>query len=198
LRGFNKWAASAVGRQIPFASAKALTKLALEARDEVRAGLKPPRFEIRSTWVSRGITITPAKKSDWPNASSVVGSRDAFMVQQETGGTKQPKFAGALAIPTKAGQKIAIVRRTGAGKIPKRGRPKVLIAAGKAFVKDGEVRLRQAVGTGPGRAPPIFFLRPQAHLRARFEFRKTVEGIVEKRSGPLFREALEGALKPRR
>ena len=94
LRGFQKWAARAVGRQVPFATAKALTKTALEARDAVRAGL-PARFEIRSTWTARGVTINPASKSDYPNAYAEVGTRHEWMVLQETGGAKAPKDLGA-------------------------------------------------------------------------------------------------------
>ncbi len=199
LRGFNAWAAAAVGRQVPYATKKALDSVAFEARDAVRAGLHPPRFEIRSTWVAKGITVVKARKEDYPNATAVVGSRDEFMVQQETGGEKAPKYTGKLAIPTRAGQKLKEVRRTASGKIPKRGRPKPLIAAGKAFIDKAtdEVRLRQESASGPGRAPPIFFLREKAHLKPRFEFRETVEGVVARRYGVIFREQLERALKPR-
>lgn len=192
LRGFQKWAARAVGRQVPFATAKALTKTALEARDAVRAGL-PARFEIRSTWTARGVTINPASKSDYPNAYAEVGTRHEWMVLQETGGAKAPKYAGSLAIPTKAGQKYPVVRRTSSGKIPKRGRPKALLKSGKAFEQDGEIRLRAKDGT----APPAFFLRPRATVRPRFEFRETVDALVARRFGPIFRDALETALKPR-
>src|SRR3990167_3209198 len=86
-----------VTKEMPFAMAVALTRTAQSAQREVRAELKD-RFTIRGNWVPGGIRIKPATKR---NLAAEVGSKDAFMALQETGGVKKPR-GRALAIPVGA------------------------------------------------------------------------------------------------
>jgi hypothetical protein len=186
LRGFERWSSSAIVRQVPFATAKALTQLAVPARDKVRSDL-PHHFHLRSGWTARGVQAVPARKSDYPNSFAVVGSRDEWMVIQETGGVKRPAHTDLLAIPTKR----QTWRRSASGRMPKAQRPKALIRGGKAF-QQGDLIMQ--------RDPPfgvLYFLRPRAQLEARFEFRPTVETLVKARYSFVFRRALDDALRPR-
>jgi len=86
--------------QIPFATALALTKISKEIQGELRSGLDG-KFKIRSSWLSRGITIIPARKSDWPYCQAEVGSRDKFMELQEFGGEKTA-LRHSLSVPINA------------------------------------------------------------------------------------------------
>ena len=78
-------------KHIPNAAAKALTRMAFDARDAVRDSL-PQRFNLRRPWVKWGVGVTPAKPR---TLMAEVWSRDRFMALQETGGTK----TGTSAIP---------------------------------------------------------------------------------------------------
>jgi hypothetical protein len=49
-------------RQIPYATAVALTRVSQDAKAELRSGLRH-YFTIRNGWVSRGIVNEPARKS---------------------------------------------------------------------------------------------------------------------------------------
>lgn len=80
----NAWLADATRRRLTKAVARALTRVAYDARDAVRADL-PGRFTIRRPWVSRGIGIVPARST---TLQAIVYSRDDFMRIQEEGGTK--------------------------------------------------------------------------------------------------------------
>lgn len=99
-------------KQLPFATARALTWLAMDVQKEERREL-PRRFTIRNTWVAKGIRIKPAKKT---RLVAEVYSRDDFMERQEEGGTKRPKQGQHLAVPVDA-------RRNKRGIITKANRP---------------------------------------------------------------------------
>lgn len=86
--------------QIPFAAAKALTDLASEIQREAREDLAH-KFTIRRQWVSGGIKVEKAKKTDFPNLEAQVGSIDPFMLLQEEGGEKLP-LKNSVAVPIAA------------------------------------------------------------------------------------------------
>ncbi len=81
-------------KQLPYASALALTRTAQDVQSTIRAEL-PEHFIIRRPWVRQGIRIVPARKGDWPAQASQVYSRDWFMYYQEEGGTK----SGSESVP---------------------------------------------------------------------------------------------------
>ncbi|MCX8017306.1 MAG: hypothetical protein N2690_05335, partial [Rhodocyclaceae bacterium] len=106
--------------------AKALTHVAFEARDEVRRSL-PQRFTLRRPWVSQGILAQGATARE---LKAAVGSRDAFMVGQETGGTRP----GPNAIPLGPLAKQARTRV-----IPESQWPRQLLRGKGVFVRRGIV-----------------------------------------------------------
>ena len=119
-------------REIPFATAYALTQLANKARLEVKGEL-PKKFIIRNRWTARGIITEQASKRDWPNVQSIIGSRDKYMTLQEEGGSK-PVGDKAFSIPRGIRKNVrqSIGRKKwpgkilgdGSAKIPMGGRPK--------------------------------------------------------------------------
>lgn len=193
LAAFTAWSRGAIEKQIPFATALALSRCAVAARDQVRVEL-PEHFTIRSTWVSRGIRTELTKKSDWPNQKVQVGTVDEFMVLQETGGWKKSKSGSRVAIPTRA------VPRVAGGKIPTSLRPKRLLGGKRiaAYIdpEDETIRLRKPKLKGKtGHLLLLYHLKAQAHIRARWGFRKSVETFVGVVWPGIFRGALEQALK---
>lgn len=77
-------------KQIPFATAVALTRTAQEAQSAIKTGLSS-KFIQRNKWTAGGIIFQRAEKKDWPNTQSIVGSRDEYMIKQEEGGNVAPK-----------------------------------------------------------------------------------------------------------
>lgn len=185
------WLNMLATRQVPFATAKALTMTARDVRDVVRADL-PKHFKLRGGWVARGITIQPASKSDWPHCIARAGSRDQFMELQETGGTKRPtKGAKNVSIPTA----VTTRRRNGGGRLPQSAKPRALLDRKDTFVTDHVLRKRLR-GKRPGAETlALFLFRPEAHLKPRFEFKKTAEGVVGRVYAKNFKQAFEEAIK---
>ena len=147
-------------RQVPYATARALTSVAYAARDDVRKEL-PGRFTLRRPWVARGIAVEPAKKS---TPAARVFSRDAFMVAQETGGLKpdaRPIPAGRLA----AVHKTRVVPRS-QWVAPLLRRKNVFYRAGSVFERKGD------------RIEALYRLRRQVSVAPRFGFAATVERVV--------------------
>lgn len=202
LRGFNKWASAAIGRQAPYATARALTRLGKQCQEEVRGLLRPPRFKIHSDFVPKGIRIIPANKKDWPRSQVTVGTKDSFMAMQETGGTKTPpvqpkplrvpKFPGFLAITTRS------VPREALG-VPKELRPRKVLAQKRGWVDEqsGTLKLRSEAIYGPTQEKPktIFFLRKSAKIKPRFGFVGKVTTTAKKHYGDIFVASMQQALE---
>lgn len=187
-------------KQLPFATALALTAMAVSAASHVRF-LLPSQFKLRSTWVQKGIRITPANKRDWPNTRAVVGSRDPFMVLQETGGVKKPLHSRELALP---GKKEEDALRGAGGRIPKGRRPRALLRKRRYFfqniqdVQSGNRGLRAILQrAGPARYPlrVIYVFKPRGKISPRFGFQDTVTLDVRAKSAAKFDTALEYALR---
>ena len=98
LAAFDRWLSGAILRQLPFVYAAANTRLAVMAQQRVRGQL-PFRFAIRNSWVSKGIQVIPARKTQ-AVPQAILGVRDDFMERQEEGGRKSPLRGRHLAIPT--------------------------------------------------------------------------------------------------
>ncbi|PWC81266.1 hypothetical protein [Azospirillum sp. TSH64] len=94
-----------LGRQAPYAIARALTKTAQDAQGRVRDSLTS-NFTIRGKYVPNGIRYRPAGKK---NLEAQVGSVSPFMELQETGGERE----GNSAIPIGARRKITDTTRPG-------------------------------------------------------------------------------------
>ena len=136
--------------QLRKAVAKALTGLAYDVRDGVRASL-PDRFTIRRPWVAKGIGIAPASSG---SLTATVFSRDYFMELQETGGIK----TGKIAIPV---GRMAAIARTRV--LPKSLWPRALRSRRTVFVRSGKVFERKGKQVGV-----LYLLRKRQRVRPRF------------------------------
>jgi hypothetical protein len=76
-----------VDKQIPYATALALTTLAKESVKTIKKQL-PNEFILRNRRTLTGIDYQRAEKSDWPKCYALVGSLDKWMVDQEEGGAR--------------------------------------------------------------------------------------------------------------
>lgn len=175
--------------QLPFAVARALTRVATRARDEVRGSL-PRRFELRSRSLAGTFRAESARKADWPHPTAVVGTLARSMLLQELGGVRTPQ-GRALAIPTRA---IQAKRSKTTGKIPRGLLPSTLLERGTgAITEDGRIvrRVRKRTETA-------YLLRPRAQVDEALEFGATVRGVVDRELPGIMVESLDDALLSRR
>jgi hypothetical protein len=182
-------------RQLPFATALALTRTAQEIQAEVRAEL-PQRFTIRNDWVSKGIRIEKATKQ---NLEATVYSKDAFMVLQETGGVKTSRGT-AQGIPMD-------VKASARGIVPKGLWPRALLGNPKVFRAriggvDGlwqHVRVsRKRRRAGERTLKLLYVLKPSVTLKPRFGFADTGSRIAAERWDRMFDLAWAEAVRTAR
>ena len=75
-------------KQIAFAASKSLNVTAKAAVENIRKNL-PSKFTLRNSWTGKGIAFAGCSKRDWPNMQVVIGSKDWYMADQETGGERK-------------------------------------------------------------------------------------------------------------
>jgi hypothetical protein len=158
-------------RQIPFATARALTVTARDAQSDLRTEM-PKRFTLRTSRVNKGIRITPATKG---NLTAVVGSIDWFMRDQEVGGTRKA-----------SGHRIAVpkgVRRTKRDLVSKALRPTPVRDKPRVFVVKAAAGAGIMQREGPDRYPitALYWLKKSVSIKPRFGFKGQVEATVRER-----------------
>lgn len=161
-------------RQLPFATAVALTRVAQDARDEIRSRM-PEHFKIRNKRVLRGVTIERANKKDWPNPAAKVGTVDDFMREQILGGEKKGKGGHRVSVPTR----LMVARRTPSGSLRASDKPRQLRQKKDiAVVEDAIVRrfnAKRVQGTklaNLGETGRLFTLVERAQIPKRWPFER--------------------------
>jgi hypothetical protein len=180
-----------VNRQVPFAVAVALTRVAQDSRDEI-LGTLGEKFTLRNKRVRRGIQIQRAEKRDWPDSFALVGSRDEFMVKHETGEDKKAeKGASRVAVPTRA------VTLTSSGKVPKRQKPRTIRGKPNHFISDDQTLFirTKPKATTEGKAVPMFFLREKVEIDPVFGFEEQARTTTRRTYAAHFTRELEAAVK---
>lgn len=197
LPEFQRWIDGARRRQIPFAVALALTRVAKLAREDIVEGL-PSRFVVRGKKLGQSIRHKPASKSDWPHVRSSVYTLAEALVLQEEGGTKRPR-GKSLAVPGEG------VRPTPSDKITASKRPKAILKRRGSFLATlktganaGADAILQRVGRGRHPLRVAYLLRPSGEVRPRLEFVRTVRRRVETSLALEYHRAMEQAFASRR
>jgi hypothetical protein len=174
-------------RQVPFATALALTRTAHDAQRDVRDKL-PQQFHIRRPWVPQGIRVEPARKD---NLVARVYSRDSFMAWQETGGRK-PSGRHLMAVPVGRMRSVAATRV-----IPRSQWPGSLRNRPSVFREGGTLLERRGRG-GAAAVRAIYLLRRSVNLRPRLQLHETVTATVGRVFPTRFGEAFAAAWAGRR
>lgn len=156
--------------------AKALTRMAFDARDAVRETI-PQRFTLRRPWIVQGVVVKPAETN---RLVAVVAHRDPFLVWQERGGVR----GGKNAIPL--GSFTALARSQ---VIPKALWPGSLMKQTGVFVKKGVVVKRAGKSL-----TPLWKLTRAQPVAPRLGMRKTVRDVVVQAYPRQMERALREAL----
>lgn len=204
ISGYVEQVEQAQQKNIPFATAKALTRTAMDGQIEVKRDIQR-KFTLRNDWTQRGIRITPAEKLSWPITAEVytdTGTDAApdYLLGQEDGGEKVPHNGHSyIAIPTKWLREI-IGNST---VIPAALRPKELLAAftathvSRRSKKDVRTPIAQQyvgfkqyykehlyifVRRPNGRDIfPLYLLKPEVSVRAVLDMGQTVSSVANDR-----------------
>lgn len=184
---------SGLEKQIPFATALALTRTAKEVQREEIAQIRTA-FTVRGSWLREGgrfgIGITPASKE---NLVAVVESRAPWLEAHEEGTVRTPEGAH-FAIPQKD------IRRTKTQVIARSQRPKALKRAFKIETRGGGIPLlMQRIGRGKSSILRVMYqLTGRAKIEPRLRFFETGKIVVEKAWRRIFSEALDRAIRTAR
>jgi hypothetical protein len=184
---------SNIERQLPFATALALTRTAKEIQREEIAHIRSA-FTVRGSWLREGgkfgLGIVPASKE---NLVAVVESRAPWLEAHEEGTTRTP-----------AGEHFAIaqkdIRRTKTQIIARSQRPRALKRAFKIDTKAGRIPLLlQRIGRGNRSILRVMYqLTGRARIDPRLRFFETGRTVVGKVWRRIFSEALDRAIRTAR
>lgn len=157
-------------KQIPFATSKALNAAALDARKHVGNVTYPRSFKVRSRAVPK-----VAFRVAWSNKRNLIARVFTtrgfeYLTTQAHGGIKTPRRSRYLKIP------VSDAQRTRGGKVKDRG--------GRTQFTDrwaGKLNVYRREGPrGRAGRAPLFWLRPEARIPARFPFEREVIRIANK------------------
>jgi hypothetical protein len=172
-------------RQVPFATARALTDMANAAAVANRRAL-PSIFDRPTPFTLNSIAVQPAKKSDLVARVFVKAKQAEYLALEETGGVRRPEKR-ALIMPK-------AVQRNAFGNIPRRGlaalkkRKDVFVGKTENGVGGFFRRLES------GRLQPLALFIGAANYKPRFGFKARVIKVAQATMVPAFRQALAKAI----
>ncbi|MCU1285901.1 MAG: hypothetical protein JWO13_2251 [Acidobacteriales bacterium] len=191
--------------QIPFATARAITKTLGDAQKYIRTDILTKNFTLRhAAFIKAGVRITPATKQ---KLEGVIQDIDRFMALQETGGTKFP-YGSAIAVPIVGG-----ARKSSTSLVRDADRPHALMASGMGFIRNGIMYKRGAdykrarkymkvlgpgaamMGVARSKVTAMYVLVPRASLKPRYEFQKAVYTMVAANWRVNFADSFQVAVK---
>lgn len=180
-------------KQIPFATALALTRTAQDAREAVRE-VMPKRFTIRKPYVVRGVAIQKATKK---RLRAIVFHRDKYMADQEYGGQRYPQrrfHVIPLGIRKHKKQNIS------KAKLPSRVKLKPTVSLVDSIKNKRDKLILQRVGRGKnvGRKTLYLLKRGRQKIKPRFGMDRTVRTTVRRRFTKNFGRAIAKALRTAR
>lgn len=199
VKEFTRGLTNTQKRQIPFATARALTRTAQAGQKDIQEAI-PNIFNTTKKWWLKqqptGIKIKPAKKTD---LEAVIYTRAYFAKLQEQGGIKTSYQGGGILVPTervpKYGRKSGGAAKVIAGK-------KILRRGGKAnaspflTMKSGHkgVFRRKSKKT----VELLYTFTPRASIQPRFGFHRLAMQSAKKHFGKEFHKSLKSALRTAR
>jgi hypothetical protein len=181
--------------QIPFATAKALTRIAMLGRDRARDSLSDS-FKIRSPRTAKGFDFKRAEKRDWPNPVAEVGHKDEFLIPHIDGGVKRSRSGENVAIPTR----YTDSRRGSSGAVPRSLTPKTLLSRKKGVFKIPDERIGRKLtaeqsATGKVESLTLWLLRREVRIKPRWPFGLLMQEAHAQSYEDVFREELFKAIE---
>ncbi len=185
----NKALTSLAYKQLPFATAVALTKTAAQSARIAKEDMGH-RFQLRNKWTQKGVQIERAEKRDWPNIQAAVGidRKRAYIADHEEGRIRRGQRGHRLAVPS------SNVRRTKTGKIPKAKTVRAIREKG-GFIPKGSRTVFIRRGRGRKRRMlPLHYLGPSIRIKRGLGFVRVVTQEVQRRYHRTFKRELDKAV----
>ena len=178
-KAFRKWLATAP-RNLRFAASVGLNRTVDEAQREIQASLGSKFTLRRADFVKRTIYRKPgedfATKDKLIAAVQVNPERD-FLAKFEAGGDKTSKSGGPVAIPID-------IRRNKNDIVPKSQWVGALLAAKKAFIKNGLVLQRLGTKATGFEIRLAYIFKPSVRIRPVLKFVETARAVAARRLVP--------------
>jgi len=175
-------------RQLPFATAQALTATAFDVRKQIVERTFPEAFEVKNKrFIGAAMRVKKATKQTLV-ASVFDRLGRAQLKKHTTGGIKTPR-GNNIAIPGRA------LKRGKSGGITKANRPRQLLD------KANVVKLRSKSGQDmiarrnkKGRLEVLYILEPSANIKKSFRFYEDARTVVKKNMPTNFKKSWRRAL----
>lgn len=193
-----------VEKQLPFATARALTWTAKDAEISIDKSL-PYSFTLRNKFLQNSTRITPATKRKLQSEVGFLNDgryKTDFMELQTESGTKKPRGKN-VAIPASS-RGLTHVRRgkNSRGVIRRNLKPAVLLNDRKQYFK-GKIKGVYGIWKRTGRKDKkgwrrphlnlMYVLQPTAHVDKHIDIQKIVKKVVGRRFDIHFRRSLNEA-----
>ena len=173
----SRWVRALATKELPFATAAALSDTARAATERLQDSLSET-FTLRNRGLRRGIRWKRAEKRDWPRPYALVyvAPWAGFLALHATGGIKRPvRGAKTVAVPTSR------VRRTSSGRVRKSDRPGTIMR--RATGEIGTIRRTLVVRIRGGRrlskrVGVYYTLKSQVMIKPKWRASLLVDGSV--------------------
>lgn len=184
-------------KQIPYATAKALTTTAFDVRKQIVEETYPKSFTVRNRrFASAMFRVEEANKRTLTARVFDQLGRD-YMVNQAQGGIKRPR-GNSIAIPSRQ------IKRTATGKVPKAKQPRNVLG-GKGYktkLRSGQDVIAEHTGRGASRKQRVLYLLENtARIPKRFPFYEDASKTASRMFDRNFKKSFAFAkmtAKPRR
>ena len=180
------------GKNVRFATAIAITRATQSAQKAVRERMADV-FTLRNKWSQGSVRITAAR-SDQPVIQSEIFVKDAYLADQETGGTRSLRKDEAIPLPMLYEETRATLGKA----IPRGLRAGAIARSGRGFVRKAQSGKSYVFVRADGRAVPVFLLQDaelgQAEsykLDRKPFFEDTVEQTFTREIDPEYDKAFE-------
>lgn len=138
------------GKQVPFATALALTDVAFKVQRAEKSELDQS-LVLRNRYSASGIQVNPAERKDWPVTYAEVGvdEKRSYLIDHVLGGKRQGGTHGRAIIEDES-------MRSGSGRVPVGKRPAALIAKAMRAKRQNDARAAFG-GKGKDKRLPFLF-----------------------------------------
>lgn len=181
IREFTKWLTEVQKEQVPYATSRALNDVAVDAQSSVVKSITGIFQNRKKWWLKQQPTGIKVKFSNKRDLVSRVHTSAYFAQIQQDGGTKKPKSAKNLAIPTAA---VPKKYRTSHGAREMMADKKNVFSTPKGVFRR----------TGKKKLTLLWSLAPAAKIIGVFKFADIITKVVNRRFEQHFRKRLEQAL----
>ena len=188
------WLTNVQRKQLPFATAGALTDTAFDVRKHVVEKTFPRDFDLKNKRFA-GATLRVEKANKRKLRAAVYDRLGReYLETQARGGVKRPIDGRNIAIPTHH------IKRTASGKVGAAKRPRAVLGKPNTFIRrtssGGQILQKGRRKSAPLKT--LYQLVPLARIPKRLRFYEDAAKVVQRRMVPNFKKSFERAMRTAR